>query len=60
MKILKIKWKNFNSFGNKVNILDLTSGKNSLNLISGKNGTGKSTICQILGFCYMEKFLEKI
>ena len=55
MKILKIKWKNFNSFGNKVNILDLTSGKNSLNLISGKNGTGKSTICQILGFCLYGK-----
>ena len=42
-----IKFKNLNSFGNKIVRIDF---KNGLTNISGKNGQGKSTIVDALSY----------
>ena len=49
MKIKKIEWRNFSSYGNRIQTLDL-SGQNSLFQIVGENGAGKSTISQVITF----------
>lgn len=54
MQIKNIKWKNFQSYGNIWSelIFDSTS---SLNLITGDNGTGKTTILQAIIFALTGK-----
>ena len=49
MKIKKIEWRNFSSYGNRIQSLDL-NGQNSLFQIVGENGAGKSTISQVITF----------
>ena len=49
MRIKKIEWRNFSSYGNRIQVLDL-EGKNSLFQIVGENGAGKSTISQVITF----------
>jgi len=49
MKILKIKWKNFSSYGNKKQSLSFTEA-NGLFQIIGENGAGKSSISQVITF----------
>ena len=49
MRIKKIEWRNFSSYGNRIQTLDL-SGQNSLFQIVGENGAGKSTISQVITF----------
>ena len=49
MRIKKIEWRNFSSYGNRIQSLDL-SGQNSLFQIVGENGAGKSTISQVITF----------
>jgi len=49
MRIKKIEWRNFSSYGNRIQTLDL-SGRNSLFQIVGENGAGKSTISQVITF----------
>lgn len=49
MKIKKIEWRNFSSYGNRIQSLDL-AGQQSLYQIVGENGAGKSTISQVITF----------
>ncbi len=49
MKIIKIEWKNFSSYGNKKQILEFPSDS-SLFQIVGENGAGKTTISQVIAF----------
>lgn len=44
----KLRWKNFLSYGNSFSEIDFK--KHSMTLISGKNGSGKSTIGEALTF----------
>jgi len=42
MKILKLKFRNFKSYGNKINIIDFEKDvDNQLILLQGNNGSGK-------------------
>lgn len=50
MQILKISWRNFNSYGNRWNEIDLSSSDNSFIMIAGISGVGKSTISDVLKF----------
>lgn len=52
-----LKFKNLNSYGNKVTIFNFKTG---LNLISGKNGSGKSSIMDSLCFCLFGVPFRKI
>ena len=54
MKIRKIEWRNFSSYGNKKQILEF-DGTASLVQIVGENGAGKSTISQVIGFALYGK-----
>lgn len=54
MKIRKIEWKNFSSYGNKKQILEFPDSP-SLFQIVGENGAGKTTISQVIAFCLYGK-----
>lgn len=54
MKIRKIEWRNFSSYGNKKQILEFDENA-SLVQIVGENGAGKSTISQVIGFALYGK-----
>lgn len=58
MKINRIKWKNFNSYGNKEQeiILDYDS---SFTLLMGLNGSGKSTIVNVITYGLYGKLQNK-
>ena len=49
MKIKKIEWKNVSSYGNKIQRLELPE-KSGLIQIFGENGSGKSTISDVITF----------
>ena len=49
MKIKKVEWRNFSSYGNRIQTLDLGGG-NNLYQIVGENGAGKSSISQVITF----------
>lgn len=52
MKIQRIEFRNFASYGNKVQHIDMES-EGCLHLITGNNGNGKSTLANIIKFlCY--------
>jgi DNA repair exonuclease SbcCD ATPase subunit len=52
MRILRIEFKNFASYGNKIQYIDMES-EGCLHLITGNNGNGKSTLANIIKFlCY--------
>lgn len=50
MKLLKVEWKNFSSYGNKLQTLEFEKEKSNLYLLVGENGTGKSTISEVITF----------
>lgn len=54
MRIKKIEWKNFSSYGNKKQILEFPESP-SLFQIVGENGAGKTTISQVISFCLYGK-----
>lgn len=54
MKIRKIEWKNFSSYGNKKQTLEFPDNP-SLFQIVGENGAGKTTISQVISFCLYGK-----
>ena len=49
MKIKKVSWRNFKSYSNILTEIDFTD-KSSLNLIVGQNGTGKSSIAEVITY----------
>jgi DNA repair exonuclease SbcCD ATPase subunit len=54
----KLRFKNFQSFGNEVTEIDLDS--KTLTLITGKNGAGKSTIVDALNFALFGRPYRKV
>lgn len=55
MKILSVEWKNFNSYGNGFQRIDFDANKGNLSLLMGKNGSGKSSIAEIITFGWFGK-----
>lgn len=49
MKLKKISWRNFKSYSNVLTEIDFED-KSSLNLIVGANGTGKSSIAEVITY----------
>jgi len=49
MKIEKIEWKNFNSYGNKTQVLEMPLDTGFF-LVSGQNGAGKTTMREVIEF----------
>jgi DNA repair exonuclease SbcCD ATPase subunit len=54
MKIKKIEWKNFSSYGNRKQILEFPEDSGLFQVVGG-NGAGKTTISQIISFCLYGK-----
>lgn len=54
MKLEKLEWQNFNSYGNKIQTLEFPETGQLIGLF-GKNGDGKSTIKQVLELCLFGK-----
>jgi len=49
MKITKIEWRNFSSYGNRIQELTLGDSSNLFQIVGG-NGAGKTTISQVIAF----------
>ena len=54
MKIKKVEWKNFASYGNRKQILEFPE-EPSLFQVIGENGSGKSSISQVITFAFYGK-----
>ena len=54
MKILKIEWRNFSSYGNRLQTLEFPN-EACLFQVVGENGSGKSTISQVIAFALYGK-----
>ena len=54
MKIKKIEWKNFASYGNRKQVLEFPQ-EACLFQVVGNNGVGKTTISQVISFCLYGK-----
>jgi DNA repair exonuclease SbcCD ATPase subunit len=54
MKIRKVEWKNFSSYGNKKQTLDFPETP-CLFQVVGENGAGKTSISQVISFCLYGK-----
>jgi|TARA_R100000093_G_scaffold61695_1_gene32925 DNA repair exonuclease SbcCD ATPase subunit len=53
MKILKIEFKNFASYGNRVQVIEFDEHVSELYLVLGQNGSGKSTLAKVITYlCY--------
>ncbi len=53
MKIKKVEFKNFASYGNRTQIIDFEKDKSNLYLVLGGNGAGKSTLAKVITYlCY--------
>jgi len=50
MRILRIHFKNFASYGNKIQKIEFSEEESFLWLIKGANGAGKSTIANVIKF----------
>ncbi len=50
MKILSIHFKNFASYGNKIQKIEFNEDKSHLILLTGVNGAGKSTVANVIKF----------
>jgi DNA repair exonuclease SbcCD ATPase subunit len=58
MKILRISFKNFGSYGNKLHQLEIPE-EPSFHLVQGKNGFGKSTLSDVIKFGIYGKLESK-
>ena len=54
MRIKKVEWKNFASYGNRNQILEFPD-ESSLFQVIGENGSGKSSISQVITFAFYGK-----
>ena len=54
MKIRKVEWKNFSSYGNKKQTLEFPE-TSCLFQVVGENGAGKTSISQVISFCLYGK-----
>ena len=53
MKIKKVEFKNFASYGNRLQVIDFEDSKSNLYLVLGGNGAGKSTLAKVITYlCY--------
>ena len=53
MKIKQIEFKNFASYGNRIQKIDFTDSNGDLYLVLGNNGAGKSTLAKVITYlCY--------
>jgi len=53
MRIKKVEFKNFASYGNRLQIIDFEEDKSNLYLVLGGNGAGKSTLAKVITYlCY--------
>tara|TARA_R110001599_G_scaffold167251_4_gene357176 strand:- start:7914 stop:9581 length:1668 start_codon:yes stop_codon:yes gene_type:complete len=53
MKIKLVEFKNFASYGNRLQRIDFEENKGELYLISGNNGAGKSSLARVITYlCY--------
>lgn len=53
MKINKLEFKNFASYGNRTQIIEFDKEASDLYLVSGENGSGKSTLAKVITYmCY--------
>jgi DNA repair exonuclease SbcCD ATPase subunit len=50
MKLSKVEWRNFASYGNKLQTLEFDGDKSNLYLLVGENGAGKSSISDVITF----------
>jgi DNA repair exonuclease SbcCD ATPase subunit len=58
MRIKKVSWRNFGSYGNRTQVLSLDNDSKLVE-ISGSNGNGKSTISQVITFALYGKIENK-
>jgi DNA repair exonuclease SbcCD ATPase subunit len=59
MKILNVKWKNFGPYGNVWTEIDFSKNDNEFSLLHGKNGSGKSSILEVIQFALYGKVNTK-
>jgi len=50
MKILSIEWKNFASYGNRIQKIDFTETNGAFYVVIGHNGAGKSTVSEVIKY----------
>lgn len=50
MKIKSVSWKNFGSYGNRLQTIDFTSVSGAFYVVTGHNGAGKSTISDVIKY----------
>ena len=50
MKIKKVEFKNFASYGNRLQVIDFEEDKSNLYLVLGGNGAGKSTLAKVITY----------
>jgi DNA repair exonuclease SbcCD ATPase subunit len=59
MKIQKVEWKNFASYGNKLHSIEFESDTGNFYLVTGANGSGKSTVSDVIKFAIYGKLDNK-
>lgn len=58
MRIKKVEWRNFSSYGNKKQVLDFPNDPGLFQIV-GENGAGKSSISQVITFAFYGKLEGK-
>ena len=53
MRILKVEFRNFASYGNRTQVIEFEKDQSELYLVLGGNGAGKSTLAKVITYlCY--------
>ena len=58
MKLIKLEYKNFNSYGNKITTIDFDD-KGSMIMLIGQSGHGKSSIREVISYLIYGKVQDK-
>lgn len=59
MKIKKVEWRNFASYGNKIHTIEFEENIGNFYLVLGQNGAGKSTTSDVIKFALYGKLQNK-